>query len=429
MSLPSNENAAENAEVAGSPVPTGPGAADTAEDSGRHRRTARPVRPGRPDRPGRRRIVLVAAATVLGLAAVGGGSAAALSKTVTITVDGQERTVTTLAGSVQGALSSAGLAVGEHDVIAPAPSTELSDGAQVSVQRARLLQLTLDGTERDLWTTATTVDAALAELGQDPADLQLSADRSREIPVEGMSLTADDVHEVIVTDGADAARTVRSAARTVGDLLTEQGLAVSAQDTVTPDPATALADGEAVDITRTQVTTRTEQAAVPQPPDQRVDDPALNTGTEQVVTPGAAGSETVTYQQTVVDGVPSGEQELSRTTDVPATATVIHVGTKSTLEMRGSRVFFNDTEFGVNWDGLAYCESTNNPKATFYPSGYPATFGLFQFDLPTWQSVGGTGNPMDATPEEQLMRAKMLYQKRGLEPWLCDYAASSPPPA
>ncbi|GAA1996644.1 DUF348 domain-containing protein [Nakamurella flavida] len=390
-----------------------------AADAGRHRA----------GRPTRRRIVLVAAATVLGLAAVGGGSAAALSKTVTITVDGQERSVTTLAGSVQGALTSAGLTVGEHDVIAPAPATALSDGAQVSVQRARLVQLTLDGQERDVWTTATTVEAALTQLGQNPADLQLSADRSREIPVEGITLTAQEVHEVTLTDGAEPLRTVRATARTVADLLTDQGIVLGPEDTVTPDATTVLADGTAVDITRTQTTTRTEQVAVAQLPDQRVDDPALNRGTEQVVTPGAPGTETVTYAATVVDGVQTGEQEVGRTVDVAPTATVIHVGTRSTLEMRGSRVFFNDTEFGVNWDGLAYCESTNNPKATFYPSGYPATFGLFQFDLPTWQSVDGVGNPMDASPEEQLMRAKMLYQKRGLEPWLCGYAAASPPPA
>ena len=62
----------------------------------------------------------------------------------------------------------------------------------------------------------------------------------------------------------------------------------------------------------------------------------------------------------------------------------MHVGTKSTLDVQGGRVFFHDTEFGVNWDGLAYCESTNNPKAVNNPAGFLSTYGLFQFDLPTW---------------------------------------------
>ena len=94
-------------------------------------------------------------------------------------------------------------------------------------------------------------------------------------------------------------------------------------------------------------------------------------------------------------------------------------------------MFFDDTEFGVNWDGLANCESTHNPRrVNANPSAGLPTYGLFQFDLPTWASVGGSGNPIDATPEEQIMRAKLLYQMRGLEPWACAYAAAElTPPA
>jgi len=75
----------------------------------------------------RRKVLLVAAATTIGLLAVGGGTAASLAKHVTITVDGEQREVTTLAGSVEGALSAAGLQTGEHDVIAPAADTQISD--------------------------------------------------------------------------------------------------------------------------------------------------------------------------------------------------------------------------------------------------------------------------------------------------------------
>jgi len=76
--------------------------------------------------------------------------------------------VTTLAGSVQGALSSAGLQTSEHDVLAPAADTQIADGAQIALERARLLTLTINGQQRDIWTTADTVDEALRQLGQDP---------------------------------------------------------------------------------------------------------------------------------------------------------------------------------------------------------------------------------------------------------------------
>lgn len=65
------------------------------------------------------------------------------------------------------------------------------------------------------------------------------------------------------------------------------------------------------------------------------------------------------------------------------------------------------------WAKVANCESSGNPKAV-NPAGY---YGLFQFDLRTWRSVGGSGNPTNASAAEQLMRAKKLYAQRGASPW------------
>ncbi|MDX6235939.1 MAG: hypothetical protein QOG10_754, partial [Kribbellaceae bacterium] len=65
------------------------------------------------------------------------------------------------------------------------------------------------------------------------------------------------------------------------------------------------------------------------------------------------------------------------------------------------------------WSKVANCESSGNPRAV-NPSGHQ---GLFQFDLATWRSVGGHGQPINASPAEQLKRAKMLYASRGSQPW------------
>ncbi len=376
--------------------------------------------------PRRRKLLLVAMAAALGVVAVGGATAAAMAKHVTITVDGQDRQISTLSGSVSGALDAAGLTMGEHDVLAPAADTAISDGSHIALERGRQLTVSIDGTTQQLWTTADTVEQALVQLGQDPAALALSADRSREIPLTGLDLIATTMHTVSITDGATAAATVRSGGVTVADVLATQGIVLGPNDLVDPAAGTPVTDGTAIAITRVAVTTSTDTVDVA-PVDQPVDDPNLDKGTTQVAVAGTPGKQQVVTQVTTTNGVESGRQEISRTTLLEATPNQVHVGSKSTLDWQGSRVFFHDTEFGVNWDGLAYCESTNNPKAVNNPSGYLSTYGLFQFDLPTWGTVGGSGNPGDASPEEQLMRAKLLYQSRGLEPWLCGYAASGPP--
>lgn len=67
---------------------------------------------------------------------------------------------------------------------------------------------------------------------------------------------------------------------------------------------------------------------------------------------------------------------------------------------------------GADLNAIAHCESGGNPRAT---NG--SHFGLFQFDLSTWRSVGGTGNPMDASVATQYALAAKLMASRGTQPW------------
>lgn len=67
----------------------------------------------------------------------------------------------------------------------------------------------------------------------------------------------------------------------------------------------------------------------------------------------------------------------------------------------------------LNWAALANCESGGNPRAV-NPAGY---YGLYQFDLGTWRSVGGSGMPHHASAGEQTHRAQILYSQRGRSPW------------
>jgi hypothetical protein len=64
---------------------------------------------------------------------------------------------------------------------------------------------------------------------------------------------------------------------------------------------------------------------------------------------------------------------------------------------------------------VVLCESSGHAGARS-GTGY---YGLWQFDLPTWQSVGGSGLPSEASVDEQVRRARMLYDSRGWAPWSC----------
>ena len=94
-----------------------------------------------------RKPVLIGAAALVCVLVVAGGIYAAMNKTVTISVDGVSQEVSTLAGSVDGALDAAGLTVAEHDTLAPAADAAITDGSQIVLERGRLLTLTVDGAD------------------------------------------------------------------------------------------------------------------------------------------------------------------------------------------------------------------------------------------------------------------------------------------
>jgi soluble lytic murein transglycosylase-like protein len=63
---------------------------------------------------------------------------------------------------------------------------------------------------------------------------------------------------------------------------------------------------------------------------------------------------------------------------------------------------------------IAACESGGDPDAV---SGGGLYRGKYQFDMRTWHSVGGRGDPADAPEIEQDWRAFLLYEQRGAQPW------------
>ena len=65
-------------------------------------------------------------------------------------------------------------------------------------------------------------------------------------------------------------------------------------------------------------------------------------------------------------------------------------------------------------EAVAQCESGGDPAAVSADGTYR---GLYQFDSGTWASVGGSGDPAAASPDEQTYRAALLYARSGSNPW------------
>lgn len=357
--------------------------------------------------------------SVLAVAAVVGGTFAfkALDKSVKLVVDGKTQQVSTYASNVEGVLKDADVTVAKRDDITPRLSAGVADGSTIVLNRARPLDVDIDGVTSKKWVTAYTVAEALDQLGID-GGADVSASRSQRIPLKGASLDITTPKNVTISvDGQ--ALTVISTGATVEDVLAAQNISLVEGDYTTPAIDTPVTPGLHVDVTRVRSTTAQEAQPVPYSTTQQPD-ASMNKGDTKVVTKGVAGEQVVTYTVTTTNGVVTAKTQVSAQVTVPPVTEVVNVGTKaapaapapSTSGSSGGSAAIPSSG-GLNWPALAQCESGGNPKAVS-PAGY---MGLYQFDQRTWNANGGTGSPLDASPAQQTAIAQNLYNARGISPW------------
>jgi hypothetical protein len=123
------------------------------------------------------------------------------------------------------------------------------------------------------------------------------------------------------------------------------------------------------------------------------------------------GQQATVFRVTTTDGVETARQQVSTTVVTPPVDQLVTVGTKP----KPAASTATPGADGLNWTALARCESGGNLRAV-NPAGY---YGLYQFSKSTWASVGGSGNPIDASAAEQTARAQALYARGGAGQWGC----------
>ena len=262
------------------------------------------------------------------LAGVVGGTAAwaTTDKAIAVTIDGQSKTIHTRSDTVAGALRGAHITVDQHDVVAPAIASPIHDHSKIVILKGRQLRLNVDGRSLDVWTTATTVDEALSDLGYG-SEQTLSVSRSARLPLTATEITLLTPKTVTVRyDGKS--KTILTTVRTVRQAILAAGVALGPIDRVSAAPLGTVLDNEIVTISRVRVTTKAQLQAIPYGTTS-TDDPTTATGTTTVVTAGATGTRRAVIQFVYVDGKLAGERTVSTSVVSAPTTQVQKVGTKA----------------------------------------------------------------------------------------------------
>lgn len=129
---------------------------------------------------------------------------------------------------------------------------------------------------------------------------------------------------IINVDGEEKA--VQTTEKTVGDVLTEQGIALDEDDEVSPSADTVLSNDLVIDVLRVEYVTRETEEKIPFTT-EKVNSSAMNKGTQKVTQKGVNGVKTFTYEDKVVNGVVESSELVSEEVTKEPVKEIIKVGT------------------------------------------------------------------------------------------------------
>lgn len=335
-----------------------------------------------------------------------------------LTVDGMPSAVTSDAATVGELLTGQHVMLAQRDRLNPAVDTALDGVTEVTLDRARQVVVTVDGTPRTTWTTASDVGDLVAALAI-PQGSYVSESRLAPLPLSDAALTIRTPKAVTVVV-AGSVRHLDTTAATVGEALAGS-VGLQPEDVVSVPVDRPVEAGATYRLTRVRMLERTSRTLL-RADTRWVRRPGMPAGTSQVLTAGHDGVRVRYVNVRYQDGVVVARHVRSDRIVARPVDWVIAVGTGTSTSSSGTTITYErhwtpatgKVDGDPDFAALAKCESGGRPRAVSPTGKYR---GLYQFDLRTWHGVGGVGDPVDASPAEQTKRARILYDDRGRSPW------------
>jgi uncharacterized protein YabE (DUF348 family) len=205
--------------------------------------------------------LILALVVVLGVALFFG-----LRKTVTLSLDGVSRQITTYAFKVSDLLRSQSVSLSSQDQLTPSQDAWLKNRQAVTLVHAIPVQVLADGEITSIYSPARTPSDLLAQAGVTlhPNDRILSngqpVEPAQTFPLDVRSIPLQVVRSVSYTLTSDGqSRNLTSAAPTLGSALWADGITIYAADRLSPAASTPLTTGLSSSLTRARrVTIQTQ---------------------------------------------------------------------------------------------------------------------------------------------------------------------------
>jgi resuscitation-promoting factor RpfB len=281
----------------------------------------------------------VRAATALTVLAVAALSYLAISKQVTLVVDGRPEAIRTMSANVGQLLVGEGIDLAAGLSVEPPPATRLADGMTVTVDSLAELRAVAGRTSGvGVWVVEGITGPWSKIAGQLVEGSPSASGAGNTSVVAVRAVVMGKVHDVLTN------------AATAGELLSAMGITPDADDRVQPSPSTPLHVGSRIRFDQVRVFTKNVNAPIPFTTGTTTST-FLDPGEVRVVQSGVDGVLRTTYRVKVVNGRVVGRVVLDRHVMQEAVPERRKVGTTSSGGRSGSQVG-EASWYDTPWDGL-----------------------------------------------------------------------------
>ena len=319
---------------------------------------------------------------------------------VSVFVDGNKRVIATPATTVGKALAQIGVQVGQGDVVEPSVDTTIDQPIyNVNVYRALPATIFDDGKKIQVLTGYQSprqiiVAAGLSSYPEDVVTMQRVDDFNAGGTV-GRQIVIDRAKPVQVII-AGQVYNFRTQKETVGELLTEKGLSVGADDVLSAQLDSQLSAGQRIVVNRLSQTIAQSKESIEFTTRYEYD-ANQPVGYYAVKQEGKPGTKLVSYIVDLKDGAETGRRLLEEKVIDPATVKVIVKGSKVDPVGDNALLLYK----------LRMCETGGDYRKNT-GNGY---YGAYQFLDSTWDKYG-TGYALASEAPAAVQDAVVLRNAR-----------------
>lgn len=275
-----------------------------------------------------RRIVIRVTAIILAIAILCAGTAFAATSETSYFVDiyegSQVTRIETTETVAEKVVAEAGIQLSENDKLI---LDAFNPGKDSRIEIYRACEVTFvnaDGKEINT-IFAGTVAELIESQGVTLSDKLFSSVDVNAVVTNNLRVEIISAYDIIINvDGEEKA--VQTTVKTVGDVLSEQGITLDEDDEVSPAADTVLTNDLVIEVLRVEYVTRETQEKIPFTT-EKVNSSAMAKGTEKVSQKGVDGVKTFTYTDKVVNGVVESSELVSEEVTKEPVKKIIKVGT------------------------------------------------------------------------------------------------------